>query len=326
MLQTEAAVRRTGALAALAAASGLVLVVAPPVVGSSYYAVLALYAIFQLGCAAVLHSPAHRAVAADLAREFFVAPGRAATELWTALVLLREKRSSRFFPASSSAGARPTPQAVRRAGAFAALGAASVLLVLVHAAVEEQLRRGALLAAYAVLLLGCGAVLVSPAHRAVADLARRLASLTANKIHGASARAETVLRWAGFACVAFCYAAADVRGAAPAEKVDNGLLLFPLFLVGVSTVYLSVLAASDPPPLPLWLPPPPPPPAAAAAAAAEEGHDGGEVNITVPPAASGAVASKRTNFFSSEKMLACDFRISFVSPLIIIERPPYQIT
>ncbi|TVT97670.1 hypothetical protein EJB05_57073, partial [Eragrostis curvula] len=203
MLQSEAAVRRAGALAALAAASGLVL--APPVVGSSYYAVLALYAVFLLGCAAVLHSPPHRAVAADLARGFFVAPGRAATELWTAL-------------------------AVRRAGAFAALGAASVLLVLVHAAVEEELRRGVLLAAYAVLLLGCGAVLVSPAHRAVADLASRLASQIAKKIHGASARAKTVMRWAGFACVAFCYAAADVRGAAPAEKVDNGLLLFPLFL------------------------------------------------------------------------------------------------
>ncbi|KAL6651387.1 hypothetical protein ACP70R_010312 [Stipagrostis hirtigluma subsp. patula] len=82
----EAAVRRRAGppLVALVAASALKLVIFPEVAGRRHVALtLALHAVFMLGCAAVLLSPAHRTLA-ELARraaETFRAPARAATEL-----------------------------------------------------------------------------------------------------------------------------------------------------------------------------------------------------------------------------------------------------
>ncbi|XP_066347928.1 uncharacterized protein [Miscanthus floridulus] len=63
--QSEAAIRRAGAVLALAAASALIM--GFPAVAARAHVVLALHAILLLGCAAVLLSPAHGAVA-DLAR------------------------------------------------------------------------------------------------------------------------------------------------------------------------------------------------------------------------------------------------------------------
>ncbi|CAN6236257.1 unnamed protein product [Urochloa humidicola] len=66
MSRAEAAIRRAGALMALAAASALML---PFLAGAEHHAVLlALHALFLLGCAAVQLSPAHRAVV-GLARQ-----------------------------------------------------------------------------------------------------------------------------------------------------------------------------------------------------------------------------------------------------------------
>jgi hypothetical protein len=64
--QSEAAIRRTGAVVALAAASAL-MAMGFPAIEARAHVVLALHAILLLGCAAVLLSPAHGAVA-DLAR------------------------------------------------------------------------------------------------------------------------------------------------------------------------------------------------------------------------------------------------------------------
>ncbi|CAN6236256.1 unnamed protein product [Urochloa humidicola] len=76
MSRTEAAIRRAGAAVALAAASALMHIPTPE---AKSHAVLALHALFLLGCAAVQLAPAHRAVA-GLAR-------RAAEEAtrWTVL-------------------------------------------------------------------------------------------------------------------------------------------------------------------------------------------------------------------------------------------------
>jgi len=63
--QSDAAIRRAGAVLALAAASALIM--GFPAVAARAHVVLALHAILLLGCAAVLLSPAHGAVA-DLAR------------------------------------------------------------------------------------------------------------------------------------------------------------------------------------------------------------------------------------------------------------------
>jgi hypothetical protein len=187
------------------------------------------------------------------ARVIFAAP---------ALVPLLEKRSSSSPAFSPAGGARPTPSqaeaTVRRTGALMALGATSVLIPQ-----AEELRHGAL-AAYAVALLGCAAVLLSPAVAEHARLAAR------RQIQGAS---NAVLRWAGLTCIFFCCViAAGVRA------VENSLFLLLPFMVGVWAVSLSMLAARDPPTLPLmWAP---------------EGHDGGVVvvNVTAPPAAHGVAA------------------------------------
>ncbi|CAD6262270.1 unnamed protein product [Miscanthus lutarioriparius] len=64
--QSEAAIRRAGAVVALAAASVL-MAMGFPAVEERAHVVLALHAVLLLGCAAVLLSPAHGAVA-DLAR------------------------------------------------------------------------------------------------------------------------------------------------------------------------------------------------------------------------------------------------------------------
>ena len=66
MSQSEAAIRRAGAVVALAAASVL-MAMGFPAVEERAHVVLALHAVLLLGCAAVLLSPAHGAVA-DLAR------------------------------------------------------------------------------------------------------------------------------------------------------------------------------------------------------------------------------------------------------------------
>ncbi|XP_066342915.1 uncharacterized protein [Miscanthus floridulus] len=67
MSQSEAAIRRAGAVVALAAASAL-MAMGFPAVEARAHVVLPLHAILLLGCAAVLLSPAHGAVA-DLARQ-----------------------------------------------------------------------------------------------------------------------------------------------------------------------------------------------------------------------------------------------------------------
>jgi hypothetical protein len=203
---------------------------------------------------------------AELARRARVMFGAPARELWTALLPLLEKRSSSSSAFSPAGGARPTPSqaeaTVRRTEALMALGATSVLMLALFPQAEE-LRHGAL-TAYAVALLGCAAVLLSPAVAEHARLAAR------RQIQGAS---NAVLRWAGLTCIFFCCViAAGVRA------VENSLFLLLPFMVGVWAVSLSMLAARDPPTLPLmWAP---------------EGHDGGVVvvNVTAPPAAHGVAA------------------------------------
>jgi hypothetical protein len=242
---TETSVRRTGALVALPAASVLVVQLVSSVVVETKYCVLGPHIAFLFGCAAVLLSPAQRAVvelsrrAAETARKVFDA----------------------CSSASSPAGSRGTEAAVRRTGALVALAAASVLVQLVLFPSIEKIKH-AMLFVYTIFLLGSAAVLLSPAYRSVEEFVRR-------DIHVSSSRANTVSRWAGFACISFC-AAAD--GAA---NKSNGMLLFLPFLVGVWAVSLSMPPSRDPTPFPMWqcLPTPPP------AAAEEAGHDDGVVKV-----------------------------------------------
>ncbi|CAN6236258.1 unnamed protein product [Urochloa humidicola] len=156
-----------------------------------------------------------------------------------------------------------TEEAMRRAGALAAVSALALVLFPAPAVVERGYAV-LVLALFVALLLGCAAVLLSPAHRGVAQLARRAVE-TAVEIFAVAWRRAPDLRWVGFTGMLICavYVIGDVRKLPPVaakEKVSadmvSGLLPFLLFLAGALAVNLSMLTGTGTDPAP---PPPPPP-------------------------------------------------------------------
>ncbi|KAK8449651.1 hypothetical protein SEVIR_7G250875v4 [Setaria viridis] len=158
-----------------------------------------------------------------------------------------------------------TEAAMRRAGAFVTLAAASALVLLLFpapAAVDRGYELVPILALFVALLLGCAAVLLSPAATAPAR------AILAVQWRAATARE---LRWVGFTAVVFCaghVVRAVVREEPAAEeeevstdKVGAVAILSLVFLAGVWTVNLSVLtgrvgsrSVTQPPPPPLQAP------------------------------------------------------------------------